>query len=168
MKANMDFKDSSPCCISKVVGGIRYTLFSESETVQLNCKDNCIYKNSEGKLFCFSSGPLQWYCDSCNFSSSPSKEYICPTTPECPECTCSTVTQECICPSSPPEAYSTNSCPPAQECICPSCPSKSEANSPSATECYCPTLPFNNDTSTIEVTTENPPVSFSENFKWSL
>merc|ERR1719228_174022 len=53
-----------PCCTSKVVGGVEYTLNREEDTTQYDCVDNCIFEKigEPGRLFCFAVGDLEVVC----------------------------------------------------------------------------------------------------------
>merc|ERR1719250_355447 len=54
-----------PCCTSKVVGGVEYTLRTEMDTAAYGCVNNCIFEKVDepGPLFCFAVGDLEVICD---------------------------------------------------------------------------------------------------------
>jgi len=52
----------SPCCQSKMVGEVNYTLVDTRDTSRWGCKDDCVYTTLEGGLICFKPGELLVSC----------------------------------------------------------------------------------------------------------
>ena len=65
-----------PCCHSKMVGEVNYTLVTYMDTSEWGCKENCVYAAEDGGNVCFKTGELPVTCQESSGGGWPQEPQV--------------------------------------------------------------------------------------------